>query len=188
MTGTTDARLDPTQVGDGSTEGFPGHIRLMSAWQTLFATQAGAGAALTGLVFVALSINLKEILAYPVLANRAGEALLLLLFPVIIGLVGVLPQTSTRAVGAEFLVVAGTLWLLVTLILLKAHKATLDRPRREFRTRATVTELAVVPAIVAGCLLLAGSLSGMWWLAAAVMLCIIAGVADAWVLLVEILR
>jgi hypothetical protein len=37
----------------------------MGPWQTLFATQAGVGAALTGLVFVALSINLKQILALP---------------------------------------------------------------------------------------------------------------------------
>ncbi len=160
----------------------------MGAWQALFATQAGAGAALTGLVFVALSINLKEILAFPGLANRAGEALLLLLFPVMIGLVGVLPQTSTRALGAEFLVIASSLWLIVTRILLRGYKATLDRPRLEFITRATTAQLAVVPAIVGSCLLLAGSLSGLWWQAAAIMLCIVAGVGDAWVLLVEILR
>jgi modulator of FtsH protease len=53
----------------------------VGAWQTLFATQAGVGAALTGLVFVALSINLKQILALPSLAAQAGEALLLLLPP-----------------------------------------------------------------------------------------------------------
>ena len=76
----------------------------------------------SGLVFVALSINLKEILAFPGLANRAGEALLLLLFPVMIGLVGVLPQTSTRALGAEFLLIAGFLWLIVTRILLRGTR------------------------------------------------------------------
>lgn len=78
----------------------------MGSWQTLFATQAGVGAALTGLVFVALSINLKQILALPGLADRAGEAVLLLLLPVMNGLVGVLPQTSRSAVGAELLAIA----------------------------------------------------------------------------------
>jgi hypothetical protein len=34
-------------------------------WETFFAAQVGASAALAGLVFVALSINLKEILDLP---------------------------------------------------------------------------------------------------------------------------
>jgi hypothetical protein len=160
----------------------------MGQWQTLFATQAGVGAALTGLVFVALSINLKQILALPGLAGRAGEALLLLVFTVVTGLVGVLPQTSTRALGAEFLGVAIVLGATVTWILLTGYKNFVSRPRQEFITRTVVAEAAVVPAVVAGCLLLAGDLSGLWWQAAALLLCIVAGVADAWVLLVEILR
>jgi hypothetical protein len=160
----------------------------MGSWQTFFATQAGVGAALTGLVFVALSINLKQILAIPSLANRAGEALLLLLLPVINGLVGVLPLTSTRAVGGELLAVALTLWVVVSLILARARKDGHGRPAHEFAIRVGTAEAAVVPAIVAGCLLLTGNLDGMWWQAAATILCIVAGVSDAWVLLVEILR
>jgi hypothetical protein len=160
----------------------------MGSWQTLFATQAGVGAALTGLVFVALSINLKQILAIPSLANRAGEALLLLLLPVINGLMGVLPQTSSRALGGELLAVAVTLWVVVSLILARARKDGHGRPAHEFAIRVGIAEAAVVPAIVAGCLLLSGNLDGMWWQAAATILCIVAGVSDAWVLLVEILR
>jgi hypothetical protein len=157
-------------------------------WQTFFATQAGVGAALTGLVFVALSINLKQILAFPGLAGRAGEALLLLLFTVVTGLAGVLPLTSSRPLGAAFLGTAILLGTPVTWILLSGHKNFVGRPRHEFITRAVVAEAAVVPALVAGCLLLAGNLSGFWWQAAASLLCIVAGVEDAWVLLVEILR
>jgi modulator of FtsH protease len=160
----------------------------MGAWQTLFATQAGVGAALTGLVFVALSINLKQILALPSLAGRAGEALLLLLLPVVNGLVGVLPQTSGGALGGELLCVAAVLWIFVSWILLAGHKAALARPTHEFALRAVAAQLAVLPAVIAGCLLLSGNSSGLWWQAAATLLCIVAGVADAWVLLVEILR
>jgi hypothetical protein len=161
---------------------------LMASWQTLFATQAGVGAALTGLVFVALSINLKQILTLPGLADRAGEALLLLMLPVVNGLLGVLPQTSRQALGAEFLAAAGVVWVMVTRILLSGRKAVVGRPPREFITRSVAAEVAVLPAVVAGCLLLAGNLNGLWWQAAAVLLCIVAGVGDAWVLLVEILR
>ncbi len=162
--------------------------RLMGSWQTLFATQAGVAAALTGLVFVALSINLKQILALPGLAARAGEALLLLLFPVVSGLVGVLPQTSVRALGGELLAISVLLWLMVARILLAGRRTLRMRPLREFLIRAITAQTAMVPAVIAGCLLVAGNQSGLWFQAAAVILCIVAGVGDAWVLLVEILR
>jgi hypothetical protein len=180
-------RRGASQV-DGQTLLASGPRSLMDAWQTLFATQAGVGAALTGLVFVALSINLKQILALPGLAARAGEALLLLMFPVVTGLVGVLPQTSGRALGAEFLVIALVLWLLVTRILFSGRQAVRERPLGEIIIRVAGAQAATFPAIIAGCLLLAGSTSGLWLLAAAVLLCVVAGVGDAWVLLVEILR
>jgi len=160
----------------------------MGSWQTLFATQAGVGAALTGLVFVALSINLKQILALPGLAGRAGEAVLLLLLPVMNGLVGVLPQTSRSALGAELLAIALALWVVVSVILVGGRKAARGRPAHEYAVRVGTAQVAVVPAIVAGCFLLAGDLDGLWWQAAATLLCIVAGVFDAWVLLVEILR
>ena len=160
----------------------------MDAWQTLFATQAGVGAALTGLVFVALSINLKQILAIAGLPAHAGEALLLLMFPVVTGLVGVLPQTSSRALGAEFLVIALVLWLAVTRILFSGRQGVRERPLGEIIIRVAGAQAATFPAIIAGCLLLAGSASGLWFLAVAVLFCIVAGVGDAWVLLVEILR
>ena len=58
---------------------------MVGDWSTFFAAQVGAGAALTGLVFVALSINLKQILAFPGLPSRAAEAIILLMQPVLIG-------------------------------------------------------------------------------------------------------
>jgi hypothetical protein len=84
--------------------------------------------------------------------------------------------------------IATVLWIIVSRILVTGHSAAVGRPAHEFVMRTLAAQLAVVPAIVAGCLLLAGSLSGLWWQAAATLFCIVAGVADAWVLLVEILR
>jgi hypothetical protein len=161
---------------------------VLSSWQTFFSTQAAVGAALTGLVFVALSINLQHILALPGLAGRAGEALLLLLYPIFVGLIGVLPQTSVRALGAELLVMGLVEAVAVTAIVRAGHAASVGRPRREYRVRATAAELAVLPGIVAGALLLANHPGGLWWQAASTALCIAAGILDAWVLLVEILR
>jgi modulator of FtsH protease len=157
-------------------------------WQTFFATEAGVGAALTGLVFVALSINLKQILSLPGLAGRAGEAILLLLFPVIIGLVGATPQASRHALGGEFLGAAAVLVAMIGRILYSGRRVAEGRPVFEFATRASAALAPAVVAVVAGALLAAGSSAGFWYEMVATLLCFISGVADAWVLLVEILR
>ncbi len=160
----------------------------MAPWQTFFATQAGVSAALTGLVFVALSINLKQILALPGLAGRAGEALLLLLLPVIIGLLGVTPQTGRTRVGWEFLACALLAALVLAPILAAGRASAKGRPAFEFRIRAAVAVAPIGAAVVAGTLLAAGNTGGLWWEVVVTLLCIVAGVADAWILLVEILR
>jgi hypothetical protein len=161
---------------------------VLSSWQTFFSTQAEVSAALTGLVFVALSINLKQILSIPGLAGRAGEALLLLLLPLLIGLAGALPQTSIRAFGAELLGLGLIDFTAVSLIVQVGYRTSRSRPRGEYAARVLMAEVAVVPTVVAGILLATRHSGGLWWQAAGTALCIAAGVADGWVLLVEILR
>ncbi len=51
----------------------------MSEWESFFVAEAGASAALAGLVFVGVSINLDKVLRAPGLPGRAGEALVVLL-------------------------------------------------------------------------------------------------------------
>ena len=48
-------------------------------WHDLFVAIAGAAAALTGLLLVAVSINLKRILDFPSLPTRAAETLSIVL-------------------------------------------------------------------------------------------------------------
>ena len=161
---------------------------MLGSWHTFFSTQAEVSAALTGLVFVALSINLKQILSLPGLADRAGEALLLLLLPVFAGLAGVLPQASFRAFGAELLGLGLVGVTTVSMILIAGHDSAKSRPTFEYRIRVIGAEAGVVMTVIAGALLLAGHPGGLWCQVIGTGLCITAGVGDAWVLLVEILR
>lgn len=80
---------------------------------------AGAAATLTGLVFVAVSINLSRVLSTTGLAGRAGESLMQLFGVVIISTTALIPQQPPVALGTEILVVASGLWLVQTVIQLR---------------------------------------------------------------------
>ena len=80
-------------------------------WQDFYVMMGGANAALTGLVFVALSIHLREVLDHPLLRPRAVIALTVLVTQIVIAAIVLVPQSSQLvgleifAVNAAFLVV-----------------------------------------------------------------------------------
>ena len=72
-----------------------------SEWTDLFVAAAGASAALAGLIFVAVSINVDRILALPGIPNRALQALVQLIAIVILSILMLAPgqlvsRSSTR--------------------------------------------------------------------------------------------
>ena len=157
-------------------------------WAGFFGAQVAGFAALTGLVFVALSINLKVIIGLPGVSGRAAEALLLLVEPVLLGLAGLVAHQSIRALGVEWLSVGILAWLAVTGILVRGRGELKDRPDREIVVRLLGTQGASLFILVAGALLVGGITAGFYWQAAGVAACLVIGIVDAWVLLIEILR
>ena len=55
-------------------------------------------------------------------------------------------------------------------------------------TKSVFAVLAIVPFGIGGIILLTGSYQGLYWLAAGFLVVFIESVANAWVLLIEILR
>ena len=161
---------------------------MITAWNGYFTAQAGAFAALTGLVFVALSINLKHILTLPGVSGRAGEAIIVLVEPVLIALLGLTPHQSVHALGIELLVVSSAAWAFATAIIVRGWPALRARPLHEAARRFLLVEVATLLVVVAGCLLAVGDPSGLYWQAAGTGTCLVVGIFDAWVLLIEILR
>jgi hypothetical protein len=160
----------------------------IAGWSNYLTVLAGAAATLTGLVFVAVSINLSRVLSTTGLAGRAGESLMQLFGVVIISTTALIPQQPPVALGTEILVVASTLLLVQTVIQLRYLNSKTGHPRVWGITRILQTQLANIPFIVAGILLLRGSSAGLYWLAPGCIFSLAVGVASAWVLLVEILR
>lgn len=77
-----------------------------AVFEAFFTAIIAAAAALTGLLFVAISINLDKIVKeQKSLSTRAAEALATLLLVVVTSAVALIPQ-STRLMGLEILILA----------------------------------------------------------------------------------
>ena len=86
----------------------------MIGWENFFMAEVGASAALTGLLFVGVSINLTRIISLPGLPNRALLALVLLLTIMIVCSLLLVPGQSLTFVGIEVLVVGLVVWTIAT--------------------------------------------------------------------------
>jgi modulator of FtsH protease len=65
---------------------------------------------------------------------------------------------------------------------------TADAYRRQHLFNMVLFQLAILPYVVGGALLLAGHPDGLYWVAAAMLMSFVRATLDAWVLLVEINR
>jgi len=158
-------------------------------WHDFLVAQAAAGAALTGLVFVAISINLNRIVDHPVLVGRAAEALILLLALLVVALAALIPGQENLGLGIELLAAGGVFWIAVFWNLPKsAESIAMGATAFNHAVRMTLTHLATLPIILCGASLAAGIGGGLYWLPVSTLFCLTAGVVGAWVLLVEILR
>ncbi len=156
-----------------------------SEWTDFFVASARASAALTGLVFVAVSINIDRILALPGVPERALETVLTLLGVVLVSLVALLPGVSIEALGALLLLLSLTL---IAVAIQIDHSTPAGGDGQPHTSRHLLRAMATIPVLMGGVSLLTETGGGLYWIAAAVLLATLAAVINAWVLLVEILR
>lgn len=158
------------------------------AWQVFFAAQVGASAALLGLLFVGVSLNLDKILAGPLLPRRGLLALLLLLLAVlVVGSVTLVPGLPEAALAAALLAAGLSLAALGLSVSLGSWRSPATS-RLNIAFGFAMSQLAALPYVAAAVVLLAGGTGAPGWVAAAMILSAAKAVADAWVLLVEINR
>lgn len=158
-----------------------------SEWTDLFVATAGATAALAGLLFVAVSINLDRIIGEAGLPDRALETVLLLVGVLIISIVGLIPGQSHGVLGLELLVVSiGLTFQVIRLPVLREESG--PQIRAWLISRWAIRVLALAPLIIGGASLITSDGGGLYWIVAGIVFAIAGAVANAWVLLVEILR
>jgi hypothetical protein len=157
-----------------------------AGWENFFVAQVGASAALTGLLFVAVSINLSRILQFPHLPGRAGETLIVLFAVLVAASLGLVPHVSRRTFGIEIIAV----WATAAAFMARSQiPVVLKRdPDSYWKTRVTMTQVPLLAFLGGGLSLLAGRGGGLYWLVAGTLTCFAASALNAWVLLVEIQR
>lgn len=85
-------------------------------WSDFSLGQLGASAALLGLVFVGLSINLRHLIRSPQLVNRGGETVVVLGSVLAAASVVIIPDQDRTTLGIELLAVAVATFASVALL------------------------------------------------------------------------
>ena len=177
---------------------------MLPGWENFAVIAGSAAGALTGLLFVAVSLNRDRIVGHAALRSEAGQTLVLFLLALLLSLLLVIPGTSPRLLGIVLVVVAVVSGAI--LIIIGRGKDDAARGRGEAagnhageaagnhageapedrlaRLLDTVSPnlVAMLSITVAGSLEIAGD-NGLYWLAAAVVLALGGGVINAWLFL-----
>jgi modulator of FtsH protease len=163
------------------------------SWSDFALAQLGASAALLGLVFVGISINLKAFVGTRVLVNRALEAIVLLASVLMTATAVLIPGQSRAACAIEILAV-GVATGLAVLQLQSGVRGIVVAHGDRGPTWGSVVSRRILGLdsaallVVAGVTLLAQGGGGLYWWPAAIVVAYLGALIDAWVLLVEILR
>jgi modulator of FtsH protease len=162
----------------------------LEPWTDLMVAVVGAMAALAGLFFVALSINVDLIVHMKRLPGRSAATVVMLLVLLLVGVACLIPGQPGWLVGLEI----ALLGLSVTIFSLGAlHPQTIDDAPNlnTFTYRVQPMLIMLVPClvlVVTGVSLMLEAGGGLYWLAVAFVSGIFACMTNAWVLLIEIKR
>jgi hypothetical protein len=160
----------------------------MTEWNSFFSAMTGASATLTGLIFVGVSINLAKILSIPSLPDRGLESLILLLNILIVSSQVLIPAQSAQVVGIKFIGFGTFTWLILLYLDVRIWRNTPKKYKSHSRQNIVFSQLAILPYILAGIMVLCNGASGIYWVIPGIMISFIKAIVDAWVLLVEIHR
>lgn len=157
-------------------------------WSDFFVAMAGAAAALVGLIVVAMTVTITQILASVALPARAAATIAALTLVVVVSGLGLVPGQGLVAFGLEALVatLASAVFSVVSFVRILQERP--RRPAAENTGKIVGGATQLVPFLVGAGLALAGNPAGLGWLAAGILVTFVFSLANAWVLLVEVQR
>ena len=159
----------------------------IEAWSEFNVAMVGATAALAGLVIVAASVNIGDIIKADSLTARLAAGITGLVLALTGAAIGLIPGIGGISYGLVMIV----LTLGATVFQVQATRKIFQNRNPANRLRlgkSAVGFVAPVSYIVGGALLVAGEPQGLVWFAAGCIIAIIAALLVSWIVLVEVLR
>lgn len=160
----------------------------LEGWTDFNVAMLGAAAALAGLLIVAMSVNITEIMSSPELPARAGASIAGLALTIVASAVGLMPEGSATLYAVVVLVAAlgasAVQFAAVRAIIRNARDTTGERI-----ARGGMGMLSIAAFAVGAVLVLAGAAGvGLTVIGFGAVIAVVASILMAWVVLVEVLR
>jgi modulator of FtsH protease len=150
-------------------------------WQDFAEVIGSASGALTGLLFVAVSINASRIAGHRGLRASATQTLVLFLTPLMMAAALLAPGQPDWVFGAE-LITIGLIssWVLLSIGRLKQTLDDDERSLVEIFNRRTPNVIVMLLFVASGTVLVCGSDAGLYLLLPAALIAFVSGVVNAW--------
>jgi hypothetical protein len=160
----------------------------LEGWSEFNVAMVGATAALAGLLIVAMSVNIGEIMKSQTLPPRAASSIATLVLAIVAGALGLMPGQPPFAYGIEVLVATLIAAMFTVHASRMISRQTTLRPA--YRFGQGLAGFVPIAAFLAGSvLLLVGSVpAGLVAVGLGAVLAVVFAIVMAWVVLVEVLR